>query len=98
MYEAILLRLARQDISDVAKWYNSKKKGLGKRFTKEVRSIVKFICKNPETFEIRYDDTRCAVLKVFPYMIHYTIDEENKAIIIVAVFHTSLNPYKWKKR
>ena len=98
MYEAIILRQAKQDISDAAQWYNSKKKGLGRRFTKEVRSIVKFICKNPETFEIRYDDTRCAILKVFPYMVHYTINKKDKAVIIAAVFHTSLSPDQWKKR
>ena len=98
MFKSIILKLAKQDISDAADWYNSKQKGLGQRFTKEVRSVVKFICKNPKAFVIRYDDTHCAILKVFPFMVHYTIDESNKTIIIVAVFHTSMNPDNWKKR
>lgn len=98
MYKAIILPLAKEDISGAASWYSAKQKGLGKRFTGEVRSKVKFIRENPLASTIRYDDTRCAVLNVFPFMIHYAIDEPNKTIIIAAVFHTSLDPEKWTKR
>jgi plasmid stabilization system protein ParE len=93
----MILPLAKQDVLEAAVWYNAKQKGLGKRLTKEVRSKVKFICKNPKAAAIRYDDTRCVVLDVFPFMIHYNIDEANKTILVVAVFHTSLNPDWWKK-
>lgn len=98
MYTAIILPLAKLDISEAATWYNSKQKGLGKRFTNEIRSKLLFIRENPKASAVRYDDTRCAVLDVFPFMIHYTIDEANKNIIVAAVFHTSLNPEKWNKR
>lgn len=98
MYKAIILPPAKLDVSDAASWYNSKQKGLGKRFIKEVRAKVKFISENPTASVVRYDNTRCAVLDVFPFMIHYTIDQPNKTIIIAAVFHTSLNPDRWKKR
>ena len=30
-------------------------------------------------------------------MINYTVDEANKTIIVAAVFHTSLNPNRWRK-
>jgi plasmid stabilization system protein ParE len=98
MYRAIILPLAKLDIAEAAAWYNSKQKGLGKQFAIEVRSKVLFIRENPKTSAVRYDDTRCAVLDVFPFMIHYTIDEANKTIIVAAVFHTSLNSERWKKR
>lgn len=98
MYNAVILPLAKQDISDASAWYNSKQKDLGKRFAKEVRSKVLFIRENPKASAVRYDDTRCAVLDVFPFMIHYTIDEANKTIVVAAVFHTSLNPERWMKR
>ncbi len=98
MYKAIILLLAKKDISEAATWYNSKQKGLGKRFTQEVRSKVLFIRENPKASPVRYDDTRCAVLDVFPFMIHYTIDDKKKTVIIAAVFHTSLNPERWYKR
>ena len=92
MFKAVILPLAKQDISQAASWYNSKQNGLGKRFTNEVRSKVLYIQKNPEASAIRYGYTRCAVLNIFPFMIHYNIDKERKSVIINAVFHTSLNP------
>lgn len=31
-------------------------------------------------------------------MVHYTIDETNKTILILAIFHTSSNAEMWAKR
>jgi plasmid stabilization system protein ParE len=98
MYKAVILPLAKQDIKDAARWYNSKQKGLGKRFTKELREKVKFIRLNPKTIAIRYLNTRTAILDVFPFMIHFSILEKQKKIVISAVFHTSRNDDKWIKR
>jgi plasmid stabilization system protein ParE len=98
MYKAIILPLAKEDIKDTALWYNKQQAGLGKRFTTEVREKVHFIRQNPKTANVRYNNVRTAVLDVFPFMVHYTIDEDNKTIIISAVLHTSRNPELWKKR
>lgn len=98
MYKVILLPLSKLDISDAATWYDTKQKGLGKRFTKEVRAKISFILENPKAYAIRYDKTRCAVLDIFPFLIHYTIDEKSRTIIVAAILHTSLNPKKWSNR
>lgn len=98
MFKAVILPLAKQDIIDAASWYNSKQKGLGRRFTKEVRFKVQFIRENPEAYAVRYNNTRCAVLDKFPFMIHYSIDNSRKNIIVAAVFHTSLSPEKWHRK
>lgn len=98
MYKSIILPLAKQDIKEAAIWYNSKQKDLGKKFTQKIREKVDLICKHPGASTIRYGNTRTAILDTFPYMIHYTIDEFQKTIVISAVFHTSLNPKKWKTR
>lgn len=37
-------------------------------------------------------------LKPFLDMAHFVIDEDNRTILIVAVYHTSLNPNQWKNR
>jgi plasmid stabilization system protein ParE len=63
-----------------------------------VREKVQYIKQNPKASPVRYDDVRTAVLDVFPFMIHYTIEEQNNKVIISAVFHTSLDPDSWKKR
>ncbi|MFN2261801.1 MAG: type II toxin-antitoxin system RelE/ParE family toxin [Psychroflexus sp.] len=98
MYNVVLLPFAKQDIKESASWYNSKQKGLGKSFTQDVRSKVLYIQENPNASVIRYDDVRCAVLDIFPFMIHYTIDEPQKTVVVLAIFHTSLNPNKWTER
>jgi plasmid stabilization system protein ParE len=98
MYSVVILPSAKEDIQNAAKWYNKRSTGLGRRFSSEVRLVTKQIQENPNTFNIRYKDIRTAVLKNFPFMIHYLIDEKNENIVILAVFHTSLNPIKWFER
>jgi len=97
VYKVKILPSAKLDIEESAIWYNDKQKGLGKKFTSEIRQKIEDIKQNPKAFSIRYDkNTRTAITNVFPFMIHFTI--ENKTIIIKAVFHTSINPNKWSKR
>lgn len=98
MYKSIILPLAKQDIREAAKWYNKKSQGLGKRFTAEIREKVRFIKQNPTASKVGYDDVRTAVLNIFPYMLHYTVDETNKTVIISAVFHISRDPELWGNR
>lgn len=98
MYKSIILPLAKEDIREAAMWYNKQQKGLGIRFTAEVRENVHFIRQNPKASNIRYNSVRTTVLNAFPFMIHYTIDEKNKTIIVSAVLHTSRNPELWKNR
>jgi plasmid stabilization system protein ParE len=98
MYKSIILPLAKEDIREAAKWYNKQQNGLGKRFTAEVREKVHFIRQNPQASNIRYKNVRITVLNMFPFMLHFTIEEKNKTIIVSAVLHTSRNPELWKNR
>jgi hypothetical protein len=49
MYKAVILPLAKEDILEAAIWYNKQQKGLGKRFTTEVREHVHFIRQKPQS-------------------------------------------------
>lgn len=98
MYKVVILPLAQNDIRNSALWYEQQQKGLGQKFTKQVRQIVSLIRQNPKSFNLRYKNTRTAVLPIFPYLIHYNIDEMNTLVVILAVLHTSQNPKKWGKR
>ena len=98
MHKAVILPIAKQDIEKVAEWYEEKQRGLGKRFMQEVRSKVSYIRSKPKATAIRYDETRCAVLDVFPFMIHFIVDDALKLVVVSAVFHTSLSPDKWARR
>jgi len=98
MSKVIILPLAKEDIREAARWYNKQQYGLGKKFTAEVREKVNFIRQNPKASNARYNGVRTAVLNMFPFMVHFTVDDENKTIIISAVLHTSRNPELWKNR
>lgn len=98
MYKVVILPIAKQDIKEAALWYNSKQKELGKRFTVLVRQKINLLRQNPLSSATRYDEVKTAVLDVFPFMIHYSIDEQQKLVIITAVLHTSRNPDIWKQQ
>jgi len=68
----------------------------GLTFEKHISKIIQTIQKNPLKIQIRYNQTRVAFLKKFPYCVHFNIIENE--IIIIAVFHTSQSPQKWSKR
>jgi len=98
VFKIIILPRAKSDIKNAALWYNQQQLDLGSRFTQEVRKKVEFIARNPESSPIRYDNIRTTLVDVFPYLIHFTFSNENKRIVISAVFHTSRDPQIWKKR
>jgi plasmid stabilization system protein ParE len=98
MYKLLVLPNAKTDIREAALWYNDQQNGLGKRFISDVRKKIHFIGQNPAGSNVRYDDVRTAVLNIFPYMIHYTVDEDIKTVIVSAVLHTSRDPQLWQER
>lgn len=97
MYQVNILPAAKLDISAAANWYNSKQHDLGKQFVQEIRSKTLLIKHNPKIYPVRYENIRTTILDIFPFMIHYSIDESNNTILIVGIFHTSLNPDRWRK-
>ena len=84
---------AKIDIQDNIKWYNKQQKSLGNRFHKEVKEYFNSLKTNP-FYAVKYDNIRCLPLKVFPYMIHFSVNEYDKIIIVRAVFQTSQKPKK----
>lgn len=94
----IISELAVQDIKEAALWYNSKKEGLGKEFTAEIRKTVNYIVDYPLAFPIKYNEIRLAVVAVFPYTIHYFFDESSNSIFVTAIYNDARNPDNWKNR
>jgi hypothetical protein len=83
--------LVDRDVQEAITYYNSKKEGLGSIFYKALKVRYKSLKTNP-FFQIRYQNIRCLPMKKFPYMIHFTLDEDSKTVFIEGVFNTSLNP------
>ncbi len=98
MYKSILLPIAKQDIKEAAIWYNEQQPGLGKRFTAHLRKKVHYVRQNPNTIAIRYDNVRTVLLDIFPYMIHFIVDDDEKVITVLAVLHTARDNKIWTER
>jgi hypothetical protein len=78
---------ALSDIEDPVEWYNMQSSGLGTRFRKQVSQQVNLLKTNPEAYRVRYLNVRCMLIEKFPFLVHFTID--NNSVNIFAVFHTS---------
>jgi len=71
--------------------------GLGRKFHAEVKAAFKNLKTNP-FFQERYDGIHCLPLKKFPYMVHFSIHEQDQLVIVRAIFNTSIDPKAWKNR
>lgn len=61
-------------------------------FLQELQNTFDTIKINPYTYTIRYADVRCAVTKIFPYLVHYKIIGNEQTVLIVAVANTHQKP------
>jgi len=98
MYKIVITPSAKDDIRDAAEWYNSQKPGLGKILITRIKEKFKDLKNNPYVAQIRFDDVRVAILKQFPYSIHYKIKEDINIVLIHAILHESRNPEIWNYR
>ncbi len=73
------------------KFYESRYKNLGERFLDELENCYKSIVLNYTTYKFVHKIYRQAVVRKFPFVVLYSVDE--KEIIITAIFHTSKNPH-----
>lgn len=87
---------AELDIREAFLWYEEQKDSLGLTFKKHISKTIQNIQSNPLKIQVRYNVTRVAYLRKFPFGVHFIVVENE--IIVIAVFHTSQCPKKWIKR
>jgi plasmid stabilization system protein ParE len=76
--------------------YNKKVPGLGDRFRVTLLNTFDGIAERPESFLRFTGEIRRAVVKVFPFVIHFLAEEEK--IVVLSVLHSSRNPAELRKR
>ncbi len=79
------------EIQNGITYYNTKQKGLGRKFHIAVKSSFEIIRESP-FYQVRYENVRCFPVTKFPFMVHYIIDESNNTIIVYALINTHLDP------
>jgi len=88
-YRLTYFKEAKNDISEAKIWYHSQQKGLEKRFAEDIKKAVVRLKLNPYAHTIRYKKNRVAHPDVFPYSIHFYVDEAYKRIVIIGIVHNS---------
>ena len=97
-YTVINHKEVKNDVIDAKDWYKTQQKGLEKRFASEVKITLNYLIKNPLLFQLKYKTVRVAFTDLFPFGVHYHLNEDTKTITVLGIFHTSMSPSKWLKR
>ena len=95
-YKIHLIPEAYNDLKEARKWYRSQNATLPKRLNSQIKITMEYLRSMPTAHTIRYNDVRIANIAIFPYAVHYII--ENDTIIVLAVHHVAINPEKWTRR
>jgi hypothetical protein len=90
-YKFIVTQPAKRETIDAYLWYEERKIGLGEDFFDELHVLYGFIKTNPNLFPIKHKKIyHEAVLKHFPFVILYVLDESE--ILVLSVFKTPRDP------
>lgn len=95
-YKIRLLPSAYNDLRQARDWYKQHNSILPKRLSQQVNLSVARISENPFAHAIRYKEVRIANINIFPYAVHYLIDDN--MVVIIAIHHTAISPEKWIER
>jgi mRNA-degrading endonuclease RelE of RelBE toxin-antitoxin system len=87
MYKALYLDEVEDDIIVAKRWYAEQQKDLDVQFTTAVKETLSNILKMPSAYAVRYRNVRIAHTKIFPYNVHFYIDEPKLQVVIIGIIH-----------
>ena len=87
---------AEEEMMASSLFYETRIKGLGYKFLKEIERSLTLISPSPETWPVFSEDIRRFLLRRFPFGLLYEIHSEH--LYIVAVMHLHREPYYWRSR
>lgn len=97
-YQLKYLDAVGSDVQDAKVWYKEKRDGLEIEFALAIEMAIQKIAKMPTAYSIRYKNVRIAHAKVFPYNIHFYVDEVIELIVITAIVHNKRHADIARKR
>ena len=80
------------DIQVAFNWYEEKQINLGERFLSQLEPQIEYLSKYPLHFPSKYKQTREMVMRGFPFVVLYILEENQ--LFIQAVFAAKQNPSK----
>lgn len=95
-YKIIFYEDAKNDIIEIAKWYDLQLDGLGDRFERYLHESIQKLTTHPLAFGLLFKEVRKIKLKIFPYIIFYEVMGED--VHVYGIIHTKRKPAVYKKR
>jgi toxin ParE1/3/4 len=86
------------DIKEARSWYRSIDEKLENRFIQAIENTIKKLQEWSKAYAIRYKNVRIVQPPIFPYSIHFYIDDVENRIVIIAVVHGKRHPNIAEKR
>ena len=90
MQQLIFTNRAIADIAKAKKWYNTQQPNLGLKFADYIFKCAEEIHSNPLFYPNKYKATREYVVKKYPYVIIYSMEENY--LFILRIFPCKTNP------
>ena len=96
MHRLVVRVEAEADIEQAARWYEEELPGLGAEFLESVHDTVVAILESPLLYPAVEGDIRRAIMRRFPFMVYFTLDDD--VVYLLAVLHGRRNPNSWRVR
>ena len=90
-FKIVLFDDAIADFNKALDYYRNISPALAKKFHTAVSSTFNDLKKNP-FYQIRYDNFRLKLVKKFPYLLHFIIDEKVKTVFIYGIRNSHQDP------
>ncbi len=89
-------READAEITEAARYYETKSAGLGFSFLVELRACLEYVAANPKASQLVGKEVRRKLFKRFPYSLLYTIEHDRIRVLAIAHHMRRLN--YWQSR
>jgi plasmid stabilization system protein ParE len=94
--ELVIAPEAESDIAEAYDWYEGRRPGLGEEFVTSVDACLAGIRRWPGLYPVVHEGYRRALIRRFPCAVFY--ERSEATVTVYAVFHTSRDPAKWRRR
>lgn len=95
-YRLIVRPLAERDLFEARQWYEEQRSGLGSDFRDAVDNALRRVAATPRLYPVVYRGLRRAVVRRFPYVIYYAVQQD--VVAIVACWHGKRDPLQIHSR
>ena len=88
--QIVFRRIAKREMDESIAWYENQRAQLGVELAVEINRTLQNISHSPKQFPLMRGEVRRALVRRFPYGVHYVI--ENDRVVVLAVYHVKRSP------